>query len=65
LRWWKDICALEDCMVSKNWLREAIERIIDDGENTMFCREQWLGNNSFDVMFIRLFSSSLLLKKDV
>jgi hypothetical protein len=52
-------------MVSKNWLRDAIERIIDDGENTMFCREQWLGNNSLDVIFISLFSSSLLFKKDV
>jgi hypothetical protein len=35
--WWKDICALEDFVVSKKWLSEVIARRVNNGVSTSFC----------------------------
>jgi mannosylglycoprotein endo-beta-mannosidase len=57
--WWKDICALEDFVVSKKWLSEVIARRVNNGVSTSFCSHMWLGELSLAEAFPRLFSLSV------
>ncbi|MCI22479.1 pantothenate synthetase, partial [Trifolium medium] len=57
--WWKDICDLENCVESKNWVAEMISRSIGNGANTCFWSDLWIGDSLLCVKFPRLFSLSL------
>jgi hypothetical protein len=56
--WWKDICAIENCVAGKNWLLETIRRRMNNGAATLFWTHQWMGEASLAVLFPRLFSLS-------
>jgi hypothetical protein len=58
-KWWKDICALEGVIESKNWLLESVVRRIGDGGTTSFWLTCWLGDVPLSELFPRLFSLSI------
>jgi hypothetical protein len=53
--WWKDICDLEGCVESKNWVAESVSRTIGNGATTRFWSEKWIGDSLLCVKFPRLF----------
>jgi hypothetical protein len=53
--WWKDICDLEGCVESKNWVAESVSRTIGNGATTQFWSEKWIGDSLLCVKFPRLF----------
>ncbi|CAJ2628200.1 unnamed protein product [Trifolium pratense] len=57
--WWKDICRLEDCVESKNWVEELVVRSLGDGACTGFWYDKWMGGDLLCTKFPRLFSLSL------
>ncbi|GAU32048.1 hypothetical protein TSUD_214030 [Trifolium subterraneum] len=57
--WWKDICDLEACVDSKNWVEDMFSRSIGNGATTRFWCDKWLGDSLLSVKFPRLFSLSL------
>ncbi|MCH88363.1 LINE-1 reverse transcriptase like, partial [Trifolium medium] len=57
--WWNDLCDLETCVDSKNWVVEAIYSSLGNGAQTSFWCDKWIGDASLSVRFPRLFSLSL------
>ncbi|MCI12312.1 RNA-directed DNA polymerase (Reverse transcriptase), partial [Trifolium medium] len=57
--WWKDICNIENCVVSKNWIAEVITRKLGNGAFIRFWNDKWLGDFSLSVKFPRLYSLSI------
>ncbi|MCH88765.1 RNA-directed DNA polymerase (Reverse transcriptase), partial [Trifolium medium] len=57
--WWKDIRAIEDCVVARNWLSESIDSRIGNGGCLRFWVDKWIGDSPFCVKFPRLFSLSV------
>ncbi|MCH93818.1 putative non-LTR retroelement reverse transcriptase, partial [Trifolium medium] len=57
--WWKDICDLEICVDSKNWVEEMISRTLGNGACTRFWCDKWIGDSLLSIKFPRLFSLSL------
>jgi hypothetical protein len=57
--WWKDICNLEGCVVSKNWVEEGCIRRLGNGNHTRFWSDIWIDGTLLSVKFPRLFSLSL------
>ncbi|GAU24549.1 hypothetical protein TSUD_148900 [Trifolium subterraneum] len=57
-RWWKDICALDKVVESKNWLVESMARKIGNGNATYFWTSWWIGDAPLAVVFPRLYSLS-------
>jgi hypothetical protein len=57
--WWKDICLIEEFIVSKNWLEEVVERRVGNGASTLFWSQKWIGNFTLESTFPRLFSLSV------
>jgi hypothetical protein len=57
--WWKDICAMEDFIASKKWLEDVVERRVGNGVSTSFWSQKWIGNNTLQATFPRLFSLSV------
>jgi hypothetical protein len=57
--WWKDICAIEDCVQSKKWFAEASKRRVNNGVSTFFWSQVWIGEVALAEVFPRLFSLSL------
>jgi hypothetical protein len=35
-KWWRDICALDKAVISKNWLEDALVRRVGNGSSTFF-----------------------------
>jgi mannosylglycoprotein endo-beta-mannosidase len=56
--WWKDICLIEEFIVSKNWFDEVVEHIVVNGASTSFWSQKWVGNFTLESTFPRLFSLS-------
>jgi hypothetical protein len=56
--WWRDICAVDKFVESKNWLDESISRRVNDGASTSFWLHRWIGATSLGESFPRLFSLS-------
>jgi hypothetical protein len=56
--WWRDICDLEGCVDSKNWVVESVSRCLGDGGSTRFWRDKWVGDSLLCDRFPRLFSIS-------
>ncbi|KAK2414852.1 hypothetical protein QL285_037392 [Trifolium repens] len=56
--WWKDICAIEDCVQSKKWFAEASKRRVNNGVSTFFWSQVWIGEVALAEVFPRLFSLS-------
>jgi hypothetical protein len=54
--WWNDICDIENCVVSKNWLGESISRKVGNGARTRFWSDRWFGFVPLCVSYPRLFS---------
>jgi hypothetical protein len=57
--WWKDICAVDKFVESKNWLDESIIRRVSDGASTSFWSQRWIGDQTLGKAFPRLFSLSI------
>jgi hypothetical protein len=51
--WWKDICRLDK---ESLWFLEAIEKNVGDGTTTRFWTDIWVGNQSLQNRFPRLYS---------
>ncbi|MCH79402.1 LINE-1 reverse transcriptase like [Trifolium medium] len=56
--WWKDICDLEACVDSRNWVAEMITRSLGNGASTRFWSDKWIGDSLLSVKFPRLYSLS-------
>jgi hypothetical protein len=56
--WWKDLCDLEGCVESKNWVVESVSRCLGNGRNTRFWMDKWVGDSLLCESFPRLFSIS-------
>jgi hypothetical protein len=41
--WWKDICALDGVVETKNWLVESLVRHVGDGNSTYLWLSNWIG----------------------
>jgi hypothetical protein len=57
--WWKDICAVDKFVESKNWLDESIIRSVNDGTTTSFWSQRWIGDKTLGEAFPRLYSISI------
>ncbi|KAK2420573.1 hypothetical protein QL285_031284 [Trifolium repens] len=53
--WWRDICSLDK---NNNWFVEVVEKCVGNGNLTSFWRDVWVGNQSLQDRFPRLFSIS-------
>jgi hypothetical protein len=53
--WWRDICSLDK---NNNWFAEAVEKRVGNGNLTSFWCDVWLGNQSLQDRFPRMFSIS-------
>ncbi|CAJ2635167.1 unnamed protein product [Trifolium pratense] len=56
--WWKDICALDTVVASKNWFAASLERKMGNGRSTHFWLSTWIGDVPLSIAFPRLFSIS-------
>jgi hypothetical protein len=56
--WWKDICALEKVVESKNWFVESVPRKLSNGNSSYYWISPWIGEVPLSVAFPRLFSLS-------
>jgi hypothetical protein len=57
-KWWKNIVALDNVVLAKNWFLEALTRKIDNGLSTSFWNIKWIGDAPLAVTFPRLVSLS-------
>ncbi|GKV00581.1 hypothetical protein SLEP1_g13249 [Rubroshorea leprosula] len=58
-RWWKDIWKLDDSdMGSEGWFKMGIEKLVGEGNGTLFWHDQWVGDYSLKDRFYRLFNIS-------
>jgi hypothetical protein len=51
--WWRDICLLDK---GSNWFADAVIKRIGDGNSTSFWSEVWIGNQTLQLRFPRIFS---------
>jgi hypothetical protein len=59
--WWKDTCDVRERVglsVSR-WFDVNLSRKVDNGEQTNFWRDEWLGDESLNINFSRLFELSV------
>ncbi|MCI02857.1 putative non-LTR retroelement reverse transcriptase [Trifolium medium] len=56
--WWKDICDIENVVVSRYWFVEGFVRKTESGDMTRFWYDCWIGDVPLCVEFPRLFSIS-------
>jgi hypothetical protein len=57
-KWWRDICALDKVVISKNWLEDALVRRVGNGSSTRFWASNWINGAPLSITFPRLFSLS-------
>jgi hypothetical protein len=57
--WWRDLCNLDYCVDSKNWISEVFKRSLVNGVLTRFWYDLWHGDSLLSVKFPWLFSLSL------
>jgi hypothetical protein len=53
--WWRDICSLDK---NNNWFAEVVEKRVGNGNLTSFWGDVWVGNQSLQNYFPRIFSIS-------
>ncbi|PNX74297.1 ribonuclease H [Trifolium pratense] len=56
--WWKDICDLEACVDSKNWVDEMISRSLGNGVSKHFWSDRVIGDSLLSTKFPCLYSLS-------
>lgn len=63
--WWEDIWSLENGGngIRKFWFKEAVEKQVGLGNDTLFWKNQWVEGDPLCVQYPRLFS--LAVSKDV
>jgi hypothetical protein len=54
-KWWLDICTLDK---DSNWFVEAVVKEVGNGNNTLFWKEVWIGNQPLFVQFPRIYGIS-------
>ncbi|GAU42409.1 hypothetical protein TSUD_324640 [Trifolium subterraneum] len=54
-KWWTDVCNLD---TGSNWFSDAVEKRVGDGNLTKFWSDIWIGNQSLQQRFPRIYSVS-------
>jgi hypothetical protein len=54
--WWRDICRVDS---GTSWISQAVNKKVGNGNLTSFWKDVWLGDQSFEIRFPRLFGISL------
>jgi hypothetical protein len=54
--WWRNICLLDKGSL---WFENGVEKIVKNGNTTLFWEERWMGGQPLVVRFPRLYSTSL------
>jgi hypothetical protein len=49
--WWRDLCNLDYCVDSRNWISEVFKRTLGNGVHTQFWYDLWLGDSLLSVKF--------------
>jgi hypothetical protein len=55
--WWRDICRVDS---ENSWFSQAANKKVGNGNSTKFWKDVWLGDQSLENRFPRLFGISLL-----
>ncbi|KAK2366908.1 hypothetical protein QL285_080242 [Trifolium repens] len=55
--WWRDICRVDRGI---SWFSQATTKKVGNGNSTKFWKDVWLGDQSLEIRFPRLFGISLL-----
>jgi hypothetical protein len=54
--WWRDICRLD---IEVGWFSQMVCKKVGNGNNTYFWKDVWIGDQSLDLRFSRLFGISV------
>jgi hypothetical protein len=54
--WWRDICRLDSGV---GWFSQMVCKKVGNGNNTYFWKDVWIGDQSLDLRFSRLFGISV------
>ena len=56
--WWREVARIRDGggVVGGGWFRECVSKKLDDGSDTLFWFDKWLGSASLCVRYPRLFA---------
>jgi hypothetical protein len=53
--WWRDLCNLDKGV---NWFTQVVKKKVGRGNSTLFWKDTWVGNQSLEQQFPRLYSIS-------